>query len=219
MNYTDNKKILKQFYDQYELTDRFINDNLYLEQAFDEITSIWLDNFNQIEVVNYLMIAEAPLWGKDKKYIYNPSTNNTQFFHRSDLAEILNVTIINKRDFIDVCNKIGLLIIDISPFPLNTYDTSINYRMLTKKQYRELVSLTLPTYFEKKVKLVSEKKKSPNIKTFFRYARVQKTFENLISEALIENNIIQSKDEIGEVSKQGGGIDKIKLSQIMGINM
>ncbi len=26
------------------------------------------------------MIAEAPLWGKDKSYIYNPETKNTQFF-------------------------------------------------------------------------------------------------------------------------------------------
>lgn len=87
MNYTDNKKILKRFYDQYGLSDRFVNDNVYLENAFDEIASIWLDNFKQIEVVNYLMIAEAPLWGKDKKYIYNPLSNNTQFFHRSDLAD------------------------------------------------------------------------------------------------------------------------------------
>lgn len=89
--------------------------------------------------------------------------------------------------------------------------------MLSKSRYRELVSLTLPTYFEKKIKLISEKK-SPNIKIFFRYARVKKTFEDLISEVLIENEIIKLKDDIGDISQQGGGIDKIKLSQIMEIS-
>ena len=64
--------------------------------------------------------------------------------------------------------------------------------MLSKSRYRELVSLTLPTYFEKKIKLISE--------------------------VLIENEIIKFKDDIGDISQQGGGIDKIKLSQIMEIS-
>ncbi len=214
MNYVENKIFLKTFYDQNGLSDKFAKDSIYLETAFSNIYKIWLNNLNQIKVVNYLMIAEAPLWGKAKKYIYNPEINNSQFFYRSDLGDILNRHIPDKKEFIKVCNEIGLLVVDISPFPLNPYDTAINYRSLTTAQYRKLVSLTVPTFFEKKIKAIAEKK-SANIKTFFRYARVKKNFEDLISKVLIDNKIIKTLNDIGDISQNGGGIDKAKLGQII----
>lgn len=214
MNYSDNKPFLKAFYDLNGLSSRFDKDNIYLEKAFNEIYEIWLNNLNQIKTVKYLMIAEAPLWGKAKKYIYNPETTNSQFFYRNDLGDILNKYIADKKDFIKVCNEIGFLVVDISPFPLNPNDTAINYRSLTKTQYRQLVSQTIPTFFEKKIKAIAEKK-STNIKTFFRYARVKNNFEDLISKVLVENKIIKAQNEIGDISQNGGGIDKTKLEQLI----
>lgn len=214
MNYSNNKKILKSFYDQNGLLSKFDKDSIYLEEAFNDIYRIWLNNFNQIESVNYLMLAEAPLWGKDKKYIYNPDTNNSQFFYRSDLGDILNKHITDKREFITVCNEIGLLVVDISPFPLNPNDTAINYRSLKTAQYQQLVNLTIPTFFEEKIKLVADKK-SANIKTFFRYARVKNSFGSIVSRVLIDNKIIKTQNDIGDISKNGGGIDKSKLRQII----
>lgn len=221
MNYSDNKKILKSFYDQNGLLSKFEKDSIYLEEAFNDIYRIWLDNFNQIESVNYLMLAEAPLWGEAKKYIYNPDINNSQFFYRSDLEDILNKHIADKKEFIQVCNEIGLLVVDISPIPLNSKDTKINYRKsengskkLNKNQYKQLVNLTIPTFFEKKIKLVADKK-SANIKTFFRYARVKNSFESIVSRVLIDNKIIKTQNDIGDISKKGGGIDKTRLKQII----
>ncbi len=214
MNYTDNKKILKSFYDQNGLSNNFKKDNQYLETAFNDITKIWLDNLSQIKMVNYLMIAEAPLWGEVKKYIYNPQINNSQFFYRSDLGDIINRNIIDKADFIKVCNEIGFLVVDISPFPLNPNNTAVNYRDLTASQYRQLVSLTIPTFFDLKIKAIKAKQ-SKNIKTFFRYARVKNNFQDLISNVLIDNKIINSENEIGDISQNGGGIDKVKLKQIL----
>lgn len=214
MNYSNNKKILKSFYDQNGLLSEFDKDSIYLEEAFNDMYRIWLNNFNQIESVNYLMLAEAPLWGKDKKYIYNPDTNNSQFFYRSDLGDILNKHITDKREFITVCNEIGLLVVDISPFPLNPKDTAINYRSLKTVQYQQLVNLTIPTFFEEKIKLVADKK-SANIKTFFRYARVKNSFESIVSRVLIDNKIIKTQSDIGDISKNGGSIDKSKLKQII----
>lgn len=214
MLYSENKIALKEFYAENGLSDKFDKDSIYLEKAFTEIYSLWLNNLNQIKVVNYLMIAEAPLWGKAKKYIYNPEINNSQFFYRSDLGDILNRHIPDKKDFIKVCNELGLLVVDISPFPLNPYDTAINYRSLTTTQYRKLVSLTVPTFFEKKIKAIAEKKSS-NIKTFFRYSRVKKHFEDLVSKVLIDNKIIKTLNDIGDISQNGGGIDKAKLGQII----
>lgn len=221
MNYADNVNIIKGIYDQIGLKKRFEIDNNYLETAFNEINGVWADNLNDIKEVNFLMIAEAPLWGKDKKYIYNPETNNSQFFYRNDLGEILGKEIRDKLNFIKICNEIGLLVIDISPFPLNSKDTGINYRKnengsikLTRKQYKDLVSKTITTYFEKKVTAIKSKK-SNNIIVFFRYARVKSAFQKMISKVLIDNGMIRSENDIGDISKSGGNIDKTKLAQII----
>ena len=221
MNYFDNKKILKSFYEQNGFSGSFDADSVYLENAFNDIYKIWLDNFKQIRTVNYLMIAEAPLWGSIKKYIYNPKTNNSQFFYLSDLGDILNRQIGDKEDFIKVCNEIGLLIVDISPFPLNPKHTKINYsknvngsKKLSVKQYQQLVRLTIPEFFELKIRAIAEKK-SENIKIFFRYARVKNNFEDIISRVLVDNKIIKTQNDIGDISQKGGGIDKTKLKEIM----
>lgn len=214
MNYDQSKEILKVFYRKNNFTEDFERDNQYLEMAFNEITEIWFSNLAQIEEVKYLMIAEAPLWGSSKSYIYNPTTPFTQFFHKSDLEYVLNIAIKDKTDFLNRSRKIGLLIIDISPFPLNSIDTSINYQSISKLLYRELVERTIPIFFEKKIKAI-QPKKSNDIKVFFRYARVQRNFQDLISKVLIDNDFIQSKKDIMEISKQGGGIDKLKFKNII----
>lgn len=217
MNYADNKEIINSFYETNELSYKFEKDNVYLEKAFNEIKIIWLNNLAKIKKVNYLMLAEAPLWGRDKKYIYNPDTNYSQFFHPNDLENIVNHKISDKSEFIKVCNNIGLLIVDISPFPLNEKDTCINYRNLTKNQYRELIRLTIPKYFEKKINAIGHKK-SKDIKIFFRYKRVKNNFQDLISKVLINNKFINSLTDIEDISKKGGGIDRTKLSQIIKAN-
>ena len=222
MDYSKNKGVLRSHYTRNGIIEHFEKDNNYLEDAFNEITKIWFNNLDQINEVKYLMIAEAPLWGKSKSYIYNPDTPFTQFFYKSDLEYILNIQIKDKAEFIKCCNKIGLLIIDISPFALNSEDTVINYRSksknnpygLTEQQYRELVERTIPMFFEEKIKAIAPKMSS-DIKVFFRYARVNKRFQDLISEILVTNGLIKSGNEILDISKGGGGIDRKKFEIIL----
>jgi hypothetical protein len=222
MDYSKNKGVLRGHYTRNGIINLFEQDNEYLEDAFNEITGIWFNNLDQINEIKYLIIAEAPLWGKSKSYIYNPNTPCTQFFYKSDLEYILDTQIKDKAEFIRLCNEIGLLIIDISPFALNSEDIIINYRNksknnpygLTKQQYRELVELTIPFFFEKKIKAIVPKMSS-DVKVFFRYARVKRRFQDLISEVLITNGLIKSENEILDVSKQGGGIDRLNLLSIM----
>ena len=214
MEYDKSREILRDFYAQNGILKYFERDNTYLETAFHEINEMWFRNLECIKEVKYLMIAEAPLWGKDKSYIYNPETKNTSFFYKSDLEYVLNIQIADKQDFINCCNEIGLLIIDISPFALNTEDTIINYRSISANQYLKLVKNTFPFYFEQKLMSVSNKK-SDSIKAFFRYARVKKRFLPLISEALIDYHFIKSANEISDISKQGWSMDKVKIGSLI----
>ena len=214
MEYNKSREILRDFYAQNGILKYFERDNTYLESAFHEINEMWFQNLECIKEVKYLMIAEAPLWGKDKSYIYNPETKNTSFFYKSDLEYVLNIQIADKQDFINYCNKIGLLIIDISPFALNTEDTIINYRSISANQYLKLVKNTFPFYFEQKLRTVC-KKKSDSIKVFFRYARVKKRFLPLISEALIDCRFIKSANEILEISQRGGNMNRVKFRRIV----
>ncbi|MBK8698543.1 MAG: hypothetical protein IPN29_02970 [Saprospiraceae bacterium] len=137
--------------------------------------------------------------------------------YRNDLGAILNEHIRDNEAFIKICDKIGFLVVDISPFPLHAMDTVINYRKLTKEHYRQLVSATIPSFFNSKIKAIAEKK-SKNIQTFFRYARVKNNFEDLISPMLIDHQIIETKRDIAYISKRGGGIDREKLGRIIYIN-
>lgn len=224
MEYDKNGQILREFYAQHDLTDYFERDNAYLESAFDEINQIWFDNLCKIDKVNYLMIAEAPLWCKSKSYIYNPATPFTQFFQKSDLEYVLGTKIRDKAEFIDRCNQIGLLIIDISPFALNTEDTIINYRRkskqnpygITKREYSQLIRETLPTFFDCKIKELVPKASS-DIKVFFRYARVKTTFRDIIADSLIGCSLIASSDDLPEISNLAGGIDRNKIKKIINL--
>ena len=214
LNYEINKKVIECLYEKKGFTEYFENDNTYLENSFDKIKNLWLENFDKIEKVKYIMIAEAPLWGIDEKYIYNPKTNNSQFFYRSDLENILNIKIENKSQFINICNSLGLIILDISPFPLNPKDTKVNYRTIGRTHYKEIVGATLSYYFEEKVNLVKTKI-SKDVKVFFRYSRVKKNFEDIIGKVLVEKEIINSLNEIGDISQKGGGVNRLKLKEII----
>ncbi|HAI81754.1 MAG TPA: hypothetical protein DCL65_12100, partial [Chryseobacterium sp.] len=72
------EQIIKSFYQKKGYGTNFKNDLLYLQTSFDKIKNIWLKNLDEIDKINYIMIAEAPLWGNKSNYIYNPATNFSQ---------------------------------------------------------------------------------------------------------------------------------------------
>nr|DAW59059.1 MAG TPA: hypothetical protein [Caudoviricetes sp.] len=110
----------------------------------------------------------------------------------------------------------------ISPFALNTENTTINYRPksgsnpygITKKEYRQLVKDTIPAFFDCKIKAIAPKV-SDNVKVFFRYARVKNAFQDIIADTLIYNDVIISPDDISDISQRGGGIDRMEFSRIV----
>ncbi len=218
MNWTELSNILRKFYSSQNLEEWFEKDNKYLLNAYYEIEKLWFKQYRQIEKVKFVMLSEAPLWGDEKRYIYNLEIDNSQFFYRSVLADILDQEINDKIGFIKKLNRIGFIILDVSPFALNEKDTKINYRKMKRSNYRQLMKDTLQIHFLKKVKMI-KKKKDDSIKSFYRYCRLREASNCLIEEILIEKNLIKSGSCLSDISKKGGGIDKDKLKQIISISI
>lgn len=208
--------VLKQLYTRLGIADEvFERDKIYLEQSFSEMSKIWLENFEKIEKVNYIMLSEAPLWGDAKSYIYNESTPFTQFFYKSDLERALNdgTVFSSKHAFLEKLNEIGFLIIDISPFALNQ-KTKLNYskkstasRKITSRQYKDLVQATMVYYFNEKLKLAKTKLKNSKPVVLWRYARVKEAFEDVLSASLVQEGFINTPADIKNIWMNGGGIE------------
>lgn len=214
MDWSKLSEILKEYYFKKGIDEYFERDEKYLSNAFDNIEYLWFEQYNEIDKINFVMFSEAPLWGKVHKYVYNANINNSQFFYRSDLEFALNNCINSKGEFIDRLNEIGFIVVDISPFALNENDTIINYRGIPIEDYRQLLKETIPFYLAEKIDFV-EKKKNNYVKYFFRYGRVRDAFNDLISELLIKRKLIKNANEILDISQNGGGINRIKLKEII----
>lgn len=212
--YNDHEAVLQKLSRDKNLTHRFKADNAYLKKAFKKIQRLWMKNLAKIRKVKYILIAEAPLWGKEKKYIYNPKASNTQFFHLNDLAEITNKEILDKKSFLKILNELGIIVVDIAPFALNEKITAINYRKLSKSEYTHLLESSFATYFETKLDMIS-KKKAKNVCVFYRYERVKKRFGRLIGDIFLKRKWVKDLSQIQVIMQKGGGINRMKLLQVI----
>lgn len=214
MEWNQLRKNLKDFYFKKGLIDCFENEENYLRNSFYEMEEMWNTQFDRIKKVNYVMFSESPLWGYQKKYLYNPETRLSQFFYKSDLEFVLGKKIEHKDEFLKTLTEIGFIILDISPFVLNETDTSINYREISKRDYKTLVNDTMKFYVNHKLTRIKEKSNNSTV-FFFRYSRVKNLFSDLIFKELIELGLISSKSEILEISQTGGGIHREKFKKII----
>ncbi len=202
----------------------------YLHNAFIDIDVLFNNNLANLERIKYIMLSEAPLWGKQEphKYIYNLSNKkDSSFFKVKNLKDaILQAgqtplqNLKTKMDLVTELNMRDFLIMDVSPYALNRYDTSINYGWLSRKKVNNYQSLLLPTlniFFDAKMrtiypKLISAKDK---IKVFYRYPRIEKHLGTSIQSILSNYGISIMSPPLNNIFKQGGGIDIHKLSAIL----
>lgn len=223
LSFEKNIHSLENIYKKYglELSSKELK---YLRTAFEEIFKIWFDQINKMDKIHAILIAEAPLWNNDgtNSYFYNPNSKFTQFFYKSDLEFVLQhlhqkkIAIVDKADFINKCNEIGLVLLDVSPFPLNGNDTQLNYGKTNKGKslkirsslYKQLIEDTLENYFLPKLNHISPKCTSNTCTILYRYKRVESLFHNLLN-----GHLLQHFDEINvfTISQQGGGINRNEL--------
>ena len=213
-DWTSINQPLSDVYEKKNILHKLEKDETYLKNALIGISDLWEKQFEEIEVINYVMFSEAPLWGKERKYMYNIETNFSQFFYKSDLEFALEKNIKDKEEFLEVLRSIGFIIVDLSPFALKEKETEINYKNLSKKDYLSLVEQSSESYLIPVLKRINNKA-SNDVKYFFRYTRVQNLFNNLIKNTLCNKVLINSKNSIGEIAQRGGGIDRVKLKEIL----
>jgi hypothetical protein len=127
----------------------------YLKCAFMETERMWEENFAQVTTVRLVMLSEAPLFGADQRYFYNPCTPFGGFFYFRDAEAILGCDFAKgrrcKKFLLPALARAGFIILDLFPFALNKCDTpSITYGRMRASLYRDLFRHTARFYFDKK---------------------------------------------------------------------
>lgn len=218
MNWVDIEKGLIIIYQKLNL-DLKENELNYLKEAFTFTEKLWIEQFNKIEKINFVMISEAPLFGKEQKYFYNPNSKFSSFFYFKNI-EAFNVTYSkenynNKIFVLEHLNKKGFLILDLYPLALNKHDTQINFNSVTSKEYKTIFDELKKVYLIEKLKLIKSKITSETT-FFYRYKRLKKKLGGILEKELIDMNLIE-KDSDLDCINNNMSIDKEKLKQIVNI--
>jgi len=215
------KKYLKDIYEKYGIEKYFRTDYEYLKNSIDEINSLWNENIKKVDNVKLIILAEAPLWGKEKKYFYNPATNHSQFFYRSDLEYIIGELIENKIELISKLNETGIVIIDFSPFPFNPEKTKLSYqcddkgrsKKIKKSDYKDILINTFSKHLKRRLEEIKVKSNDEkNIRICYRYSRVKSNLNNILKYLFLQEGFEMINYAVS-ISMNGGGIDKQKLNK------
>lgn len=216
INWNDLEKSICDFY-LYLKLDISSKEIDYLKNAFLFTENLWEKQLSKINEINYIMISEAPLFGNEKKYFYNPKSKPTSFFWFNDIKAFDIVfskeDYNNKKFLLDKLNEKGFLILDIFPFALNKKYTQIDFRSIKSKDYQRLYKKVIHNYLIKKLNLIKIKS-SCNVKTFYRYKRLKKKLGLEFEEQLIKLKLIQKDDKLKVINKNMS-IDKEKLRKLV----
>lgn len=131
-------KKLIQLYESRNLN--FERDKDYYADSIPRIKYFFQRNLKKVNQVRLMIIGEAPLWGSsEEKYIYNPDSPVSSFLSYIHIENLTGIWTWNKRTMLDAMNQNGIVVFDISPYPLNDTDTQIQYEDLTEEEYRSLI--------------------------------------------------------------------------------
>lgn len=217
------KEILRDIYGNEGIDgSRFERDYKYLAHAYSEIESLWKEQVSKIDLVRFVMLAEAPLWGDKRKYIYNESACS-QFFRPADLKPLdlrVGRRIDSKEDMLACFRDLGLIVIDILPFSLAPKKTALSYASkrgsgITSANYEKLIKETFRYHLKPKLDRIKKKSINEDLKNtifFYRYARVMK-YHSTLSE-LFSKAFDVCLDHC-HISKRGGGVDRDKFAKLV----
>jgi hypothetical protein len=177
------KKLRAIYKNQGKDEDIIKRDLDYLGEAYRFTEKLWLAQLRK-KVPKVVMLSEAPLFGENRNYFYNPETPPSAFFHFNDAKAVAGEAFADGKKFdcdekkkaflIETVTKNGFLILDLFPYALNK-KTALNYRNgVGKKIYRNIFRETIVDHLSIKLDLIKEACKRSNPPLFlYRYKRLK----------------------------------------------
>jgi hypothetical protein len=214
---------LKKIYQEQNIIEYFEEDEKYLKNAFEVTENLWEKQFNKIDTLKIIMISESAFFGDIQRYIYNPNTPTSVFFHFKDLEAFLDegqtlkkpkTTQEKKNMMFEYFYKNGFITLDIFPFALNPNHTKIHYRKISKKLYHQLLKVTTKNYLIPKLKLCLEKS-NEHTHYVYRYKRLFDKTENHFETVL--NQISPITYKIDSINGSNMSLDRDKLRSLLNI--
>ena len=163
----------------------------YLKGAFAATERMWAENFAKVATARFVLLSEAPLFGSNRRYFYNPATPFGAFFHFRDAEAILGDGFARERTgkefLLTGLARAGFMILDLFPFALNGEDTPIvTYRKMSVSSYRQLFQRTASLYFDRKRDVILERGRPVFM---FRYGATKHALGDLVDAELAKRGI------------------------------
>lgn len=164
----------------------------YLKSAFVATEQMWAENFDKVATVRFVLLSEAPLFGSNRRYFYNPATPFGAFFHFRDAEAILGHGFAKGRTgkefLLAELARAGFMVLDLFPFALNKDDTpSVTYRIMSVSRYRQLFQRTASLYFDKRRDVILQRGRPLFM---FRYEATRRALGDLVNAELAKRNIV-----------------------------
>ncbi len=196
----------------------------YLEEAYHFTESLWARELEKIASIRLVLLSEAPLYGVEKSYIYNPTTPMTAFFHFNDLqalvpgvcSETLPTSVQAKKLLmIELLRERGVIVLDVLPYALNKVSTRIGYRELRKSEYVDLLARSIPDFLEPKLAAIREKQQlSPTFA--YRYRKLEKDTGEIVASAINRASFAYRREDISVIGGTNMSLDRGKLAEAYG---
>lgn len=207
---------LYPFYEQAGVLARFEQDVTYLARTYARTEELWQENYRNIKEVKLIILAEAPLFGAEESYIYNPISKLTNFLWPGDLKGIVGreTSGLPKPEYLSFLQELGILIVDIFPYALNEKYTALVYNnskiaaSLTAAKKRMLAARVLEFYLRPKLEQIANRG-AQHVRFCARYKPIGEIARAIYPPLLAELGFAPS--EFTGVYMQGGMIDQKKF--------
>ena len=189
-----------------------LDDMTYLKRAFAEIEEYWLLNVEKIDIPNFIMLGEAPLYGTSKSYIYNPNSKITSFLRPTDFPGV-ETNSNGKYSLLNLLQAHRIAVVDLLPFALPIPgQPDFTYRSMPNVIYKKLLRNCFHNYsFHKITHLTS---KNVNAKFLIRY----KSFETHGLREIIEAKYKENdgfSPAFYDIYSRNHPVDRIKFRSVL----
>ena len=191
-------------------------EQILLFEQYLNIEKIWWENFSGINRINLVIVGESPL--SAEKYIYNKSyPKNSNFLYTRHIEKIASIEgkqkdLTSKADMLDALLELGVLILDLFPYPLSR-ESNLNYSVLFRKQKAQQ-GLTQDIFLQasewhltRKMLEISSKSRG-HLTYAFRYARNFSFVNGLKQQHAFSNSRLCS------IHKDRNDLDQTKLIKL-----